>query len=134
LIYLGFTTLTNGVNWVHITIWGGAAIVWLIVYPRRFDNRVQKHAERALREGTQSKTLGPCQLTISDDGLHSTSVSGQSFFKWSAIDRVELTEKYLFIFLNGPLGYPIPIADIGVETAKEAHELLIRRLKENEGR
>ena len=33
-----------------------------------------------------------------------------------------LTDTYLFIFLTGPIGYPIPISQVGHEAALAAYE------------
>ncbi|MEZ5385052.1 MAG: YcxB family protein [Prosthecobacter sp.] len=117
-----FVLATSGFKWISTIIYLGVALLWFILYPARFDRRVQRYAEKTIDEPSYSKSLGPCELTLSEAGLHSKTNSGESTFYWSAVDRVLLTDSYCFIFLTGPIGYPIPIADVGLEAAKDAYD------------
>jgi hypothetical protein len=36
---------------------------------------------------------------------------------------------YLYIFLSGPLGYPIRIAEIGQDAAQRAHDFVAERIE-----
>ena len=120
-----FKFATRGFEWTSTVIFLGVAALWYFLYPARFDHRVERYAEKTLDEASHSKSLGPCELTLSDSGLHSKSNTGESTFYWSAVDRVLLTDAYLFIFLTGPIGYPIPIADVGPDSAKAAYDYAI---------
>ena len=120
-----FTFATRGFEWTATVVFLGVAALWYCFYPARFDRRVERYAGKTLDEASHSKCLGPCELTLSEAGLHSKSNTGESTFYWSAVDRVLLTEAYLFIFLTGPIGYPIPIADVGSEAAQSAYDYAI---------
>lgn len=111
-----------GFHWSQILIYLGGGLLWFILYPARFNRRIEKYAEKTFDEGAHGKSLGPYELTFSETGLHSKCNMGESNYYWSAIDRIQLTDSYLFIFLNGPIGYPIPIVDIGREAAVAACE------------
>ena len=78
--------------------------------------------EKTLDEGSHHKNFGQCELAISESGLHSIAPSGESKFHWESVDRTLLTDTYLFIFLNGPIGYPVPISEVGKESARAAYE------------
>jgi lysylphosphatidylglycerol synthetase-like protein (DUF2156 family) len=117
-------SLESGFQMSRAVFYTAVSIAWFVLYPKRFDNRVQKYAEKASAESGYSKTLGPCTLTLNDEGLHSISSIGTSSFKWDAVSRATLTEDYLFIFLSGPIGYPIQIADIGKDAAERAIALV----------
>ena len=118
----GFTWASGGFDWTRTIIYLGVAVLWFFFYPARFDRRVQRYAEKTIDEGSYSKSLGPCELTFSESGLHSMSNTGESTFYWSSVDRVLLTDSYLYIFLSGPFGYPIPIADVGQDDAQAAYD------------
>ena len=100
---------TNGFNWISTIIYLGGAALWFFLYPARFDRRVQRYAEKTIDEASYSKSFGPCERT----------------FYWSAVDRVLLTDSYCFIFLTGPIGYPIPIVNVGREAAKAAYDFAV---------
>lgn len=117
-----FTLTSGGIDWAVTIFYLGGALLWFFLYPARFDQRVQRYAEKTIDEEPYRKSLGPCELTLSDSGLHSKSNMGESSFYWSSVNRVKLTDSYLFIFLTGPIGYPIPIADVGQDTAKAAYD------------
>lgn len=123
-----YVLMTRGFVLSSTLIYLGTAVLWFIFYPARYDRRVQRYAEKAIDEESYKKSLGPCELTISESGLHSKSNLGESTFFWSAVDRVLLTDSYCFIFLNGPLGYPIPIADVGLDAAKAAYDFVLTRI------
>lgn len=50
----------------------------------------------------------------------------RSNFYWPSVDKALLTETHLFIFLAGPIGYPIPIADVGQDDAQAACDYALR--------
>lgn len=118
------TTSGSGFDGIRTAIYLGIALLWLLFYPARFTRNVERYCEKTIDEGTYGKNFGPCELTLSDAGLRSASPSGESTFYWSSVDRTLLTDSYLFIFLNGPIGYPIPISDVGREAAVAASEYI----------
>ncbi len=117
-------TSESGFETARALFYAAMSIAWFVLYPRRFDKNAEKYAEKASAESGYSKTLGPCTLTLSDEGLHSISAIGTSTFNWDAVSRATLTDDYLFIFLSGPIGYPIRIADIGRDVAEQALALV----------
>ena len=70
----------SGFDWIRTLIFLGSALLWFFLYPARFDRRVERYNEKALDESSHSKSLGPCELTLSDTGLHSRSNTGESTF------------------------------------------------------
>lgn len=122
VILLIIITTRSGFDWTAVVIFPSLGLLWFFLYPAQFARNVERYCEKAIDEGSYSKNFGPCELTLSNEGLYDKSPSGESRFHWSAVDRVLLTDNYLFIFLNGPIGYPIPIADVGNEAARAALE------------
>jgi hypothetical protein len=120
-----FTWTTLGFNSVRTTIYLTFAALWYLLFPGRFDRRIERYSQKTLDEACHRKSLGPCELTLTESGLHSKSHTGESTFYWSTVDRVAMTDTHVFIFLSGPQGYPIPIADVGEEAAKAAYEFVL---------
>lgn len=128
-ILWAFTTSRSGFEWTSTLIYLGMGFLWFVFYPARFVRNVERYCEKTIDEGSYSKNFGACELTLSDAGLHSTAPIGESKFGWSSVDRSLLTDKYLFIFLNGPIGYPIPVADVGRAAAVAAHEYVTQKIE-----
>lgn len=121
-----FTTNASGFDWTSTLIYSGGSLLWFFLYPARFDKNVAKYTERVMDEGGHEKCLGPCELTLAEDGLHSKSSTGHGVHLWSAVDRVMLTDAYLFIYLTGSSGFPIQTSDVGMDAAKAAYEFALR--------
>ncbi len=123
-----FTTSSSGFEWTSTVIFLGSGLLWFFLYPTYLDKRVSRYAERVMSEGSYSKNMGPGELILAENGLHSRSAIGQSIYLWSAVDRVVLTDAYLFIFLTGLIGFPIRITDVGSDAAKAAYDYLLSHM------
>jgi hypothetical protein len=123
------TISRSGFEWTSTSIFIGVGLLWFFFYPARYDRNVQKYCEKTIDEGSYHKNFGQCELTLSESGLRSIAPSGESKFPWASVDRTLLTDTYLFIFLNGPIGYPIPISDIGRESALAAYEFVTQHIE-----
>jgi hypothetical protein len=125
----GYFTWRDRLSPVVLCVFGIAAIAWSFLYPRRFDARIRSHARKQMAESSYAKSLGAYELRLLDEHLQSTSPTGSSTYSWTGVDRVALDSDYLFIFLSGPLGYPIRIAEIGQDSAQRAHDFVAERIK-----
>lgn len=101
-----------------------AAALWAVLYPAYFRRHVEKMTDKLLNEGSHEKSLGPCTVTLSEDGLWSRSPTGESKFKLDAVERVLLTDSHLHIVLVGLSGYPIPRRDVDETLIMEAKAFL----------
>ena len=126
-----YYTWRDGFSWLIPGIFGSIALLWWLFYLRRFDSRIRAHAKKQMGESSYRKSLGPYEVVLLDEHLRSTSPTGSSTYLWSAVDRVEMDSEYLYIFLSGPLGYPIPLSDIGTETARNAYEFISSRIEQS---
>lgn len=120
IILWGYSTFNLGFDRIATGIYVGGSLLWFFLYPLRHARNVEKYSEKFIDEGSGSKNYGFYELKLTDLGIHSTGPMGTSTITWDAVDRVSLTDQYLFIFLNGSSGYPIPIRDIGNDAAVEA--------------
>lgn len=107
---------------------GAFGFAWWLLYPRRFDAQIRAHAKKQMGESSYSKNLGPYELQLLDEHLRSTSPLGSSTYAWTGVDRVAMDSGYLYIFLSGPLGYPIRISEIGQHAAQRAYNFVSERI------
>jgi hypothetical protein len=133
IVLWGVITSRSGFEWSSTITFLGLALLWFFLYPSRYDRNVIKYCEKTIDEGSYRKNFGEYELTLSESGLHSIAPNGESKFPWSSVDRAVLAENYLFIFLNGPIGYPIPIADIGRESSIAAYDFVSKHIENKEG-
>ena len=129
VIVAAYFTWRHGPSAVILGSIGVFSFAWWLLYPRWFDAQIRSHAKKQMAESSYSKSLGAYELQLLDEHLHSTSQLGSGIYTWSGVDRVAMDSDYLFIFLSGPLGYPIRIAEIGHDTAQRAHDFVAERIK-----
>mgnify|MGYP001389581527 CR=1 FL=1 len=127
LVLLLFTGFSRGFKLSSTLLCAGVAAAWFVIYPKRMDALVRKCVGRQMAESSYPKSFGTCELTISEEGMHSISPLGSALYGWSGVDRAELTPEYLFIFLAGPLGYPIRRSEVGSDVAEAAYEYVASR-------
>jgi hypothetical protein len=104
------------------------SVAWWLFYPRWFDARVRALVKKQLSETSNIRNLGTYELQLLNEHLHSISPLGSSTYAWAGIDRVVMDSDYLYIFLSGPMGYPIRISEIGLDAAQRAHDFISERI------
>ncbi len=114
-------TLQFGFSLPSIVVFAIAIVGWIIIAPRRFDTRIRRYAQNMMNESSYGKTFGEYTIHINDGHLVSDGPTGHGEYNWNAVDRVILTDKYLFIFLSGASGFAIKTSEIGTENSKKAH-------------
>ena len=121
------STSGAGFRWSGTVIYLGIGLGWLLLFPVYYKRVLNKHWRAGIDEGSYGKNFGDYEVTLTEGGLESSSPAGKGSYHWSYVDRASLTDSHLFIFLSGPLGYPIPIRDIGQEAATAACEYINNR-------
>lgn len=120
-----FTGFSKGFTPSSVLTFGVISTLWYFYYPLRFDANIRNYAKKQMKESSYAKSLGNYTLHFSENGIQSASPLGSGIYAWSAVDRTELTDDYLFIFLAGPIGYAIRRAEIGIETSESAHQWIL---------
>jgi hypothetical protein len=115
-------------SWPLLVFYGGFSFLWWLLFPLWFDARIRAHAKKQMEETSYSRMLGSCEIRLLDEHIESTSPAGSSTLMWASVDRVDLDSEYLWIFLSGPQGYPIRVAEIGQEAARAAHDFVAARI------
>ena len=126
-----FYTWRDGFSWLAPGIFGSIALLWCLLYPSRFDATVRALAKKQMGESSYAKSLGRYEVVLLPEHMLSTSPTGSSTYLWSAVDRVEMDSEYFYIFLAGPLGYPIRLSEIGHDTARSAFDFVSSRIAAN---
>jgi hypothetical protein len=83
------------------------AFVWLIISPY-FIKKIIKNAVLKKYSQGQNRLNGKHNFTITPDAITDSSDTGDSKTYWSAIERVESTDQYVFILPRGSGPYIIP--------------------------
>ncbi len=120
-IYAVFT-YQFGFSWATVAIFGSASIAWSFIAPKRFDSRVKQYMQRQMLESSYNKMFGIYKVTLEDKHLVCDGPTGYTEYCWNAVDRVTITDEFLFIFLAVPSGFPIRISEIGYSIASDAHK------------
>jgi hypothetical protein len=111
-----------------------SAVVWAVVAPGWYRSSLRKAADRMIEETSYRKAFGGYTLSLDEEGLSSTSPTGQGKINWEAVERVALTPEHLFIFLVGPQGFAIPRSQVSDATVQEVKAFVESHLQGNEPR
>ncbi|MHB8866317.1 MAG: YcxB family protein [Pirellulaceae bacterium] len=93
-----------------IDIWPlflGPILLVLFVMPYvRWGTR--QMSRRLLSEGTNAGFYGECDLAIDADGLTESRPSGSTTRRWSSVERIATTPRYLFVYTSGIEAFVVP--------------------------
>jgi hypothetical protein len=95
----------------------GAASAAMV--PTYYRSRIRESAVKMFAETSYRKAFGKYTLVFTDQGIASSSPTGESNTVWEAVDHVSITPDYLFVFLAGPQGLIIPRAQVQESTFAE---------------
>ncbi len=90
-----------------------------IMFPKYYRSQISRTAEKMFAESSYEKAFGKYSLVFNEQGIASSTPTGESKVVWNAVDHVSITPEYLFIFLAGPQGYIIPRAQVQESTFAE---------------
>ncbi len=81
---------------------------YLLYFPWAYRRKLRKIVADMLREGKNRGALGRHQVAITPEGVTESGAFGQSSSTWQAVERVEKTEKYAFIYTSAVGGVIVP--------------------------
>jgi len=95
-------------QWVFAAIFTlfGAGIFFLI--PVRYRQHVRNRLAAMRREDNDPYRHAPKELIADDSGLTSKTVTTQSHLQWRAIRKMELTDKYLYLYVSAASAIGVP--------------------------
>lgn len=68
----------------------------------------RRYAKKAICEGKNISLNSPVTLELTDDEILSKSLIGESKLKWDAIERLEETDDYIFLYISSVSAITIP--------------------------
>lgn len=113
-----------GLSWPSSLVFLIGVSGWFVIAPKLFDAQMRRNAMQQMRESSYAKSFGRYTLHVSDANLVSDGPAGHANYNWNSVDRVVLSDDHLFVFLSGPMGYAIRIADVGGEVALRAYNVI----------
>lgn len=128
LLYAGIQQLQHQLTLDNAPLYIIYSAAWWFLFPVYFDSTLKATARKQLAEPGSLRMLGPCELRLLDEHLESTTPLGTTTCPWSSIEQVYMDAEYLYVVLASSGGFPILIAEIGQETAQQAHAFVTERI------
>jgi hypothetical protein len=94
--------------WYWMTVFSATAIWWIVFYPRRLKNRVEKRISKLVDEGKNVGFLGNSKLTLTEEGITLINEAKELKTSWKAVESICETEKHIFIFISAVEAYIVP--------------------------
>lgn len=96
--------------WLSIFLLLG--IAWFFFYPKYFYRSVMRRVQKMLKEGKNEGLLGEHCLVLSKEGIHDTTMSGETSAKWPSIQTFAEDEQNLYLYNTSLSAYIIPKREI----------------------
>lgn len=107
------------------------AIIYILIHPLYWKAKTKKEIQQITQLPVSQLSYGDITIQLDNTHLHYEGPLGTSSTLWKGIESAELIPGYLIIQRLGGLAYPpIPIAQIGKETAQQAHSYIQSHLAE----
>ncbi len=135
LVFLVFFLISSKGNWsAALKFVLPAALVILLVFLllRFFNSLIARFLlRRIISEGANRGVLGKHTLALESTGVRETTEYGESFWKWSVIERLDQDGHYIYIFVQSVMAHVVPKRAFGSSTDSEKFFAEARRLWEN---
>ncbi len=76
------------------------AIFWVIFMPWSYKRSIKKYVRRMYSEGKNKRLICKHKLSIAPEGIVETTDIGEASIRWSAVEKVESSDKYIFIYTS----------------------------------
>lgn len=87
---------------------GAAAVLCALVLPVTYRRNLRRVVKAAYAEGKNRAFFVRQTMRLEDDSLALESVAMSSRIKWEYIERVDVTDDYLFVYLSALSAYVAP--------------------------
>jgi YcxB-like protein len=101
---------------------GVMSILWLATYGSISRDRLRKRVKKLYSSGDTGRMLGETELDLTPEGIASRNPLGEASVKWGAVQRIDDTKDYVYLFLDPLSAFIIPKAELPDE---ETGELLV---------
>jgi len=93
-------------------------LIWLR-YPSLIRGNMRRTAEKLASAGRNLTTLGENWITLTPQSFQVRTLYSFSSTDWEAIEKVEVTRGYMFVFLSSNTAIPIRLADFPDEASRQ---------------
>ncbi len=90
------------------------AVLWAALFFGLIRILSKRNIRKLIREGRNAGLLGPCIVTISLDGIAKKTEVSETRYKWSSIERIAVTDKHAFVYLNALTVFIMPKRAFGL--------------------
>jgi YcxB-like protein len=111
---LGGDTLAT---WLSATLAATIVGIMLVAVPKRWSSWFwnsygRRYIARAYSEGRNRALFGRHELQFSEDGVSERTEVGELNLRWSAIERIQCTDDYTFIYVSAVSALVLPRARV----------------------
>lgn len=92
-----------------MVVFGIVYLFWILFYPRYFKSSARKRIDKMVDEGKNTSMFGKHVITLDEDGMLETTAKGESKISWDAVEKVEETDGYIYIYISSVNAYVIPV-------------------------
>ncbi|NLL71658.1 MAG: YcxB family protein [Epulopiscium sp.] len=110
-----------------IPVFFGIYLFWVFYYPKKFIKNMKKNIEKMMKEGRNDYLLGPCELWITEEGIHKKGTSGETKTKWETVEKIARDKEHLYIYIGSLAAYIIPLRAFVEESEKEMFVNIIQK-------
>ena len=102
------TWVTDIPFWYWAVAFVTTSLVWYWVYPKCLEMNIRKNVEKMLAEGDNKVILEESIITLDEHGISKVNYYKESSLKWSSINKINLTNDYIFIYDSAMSAIIIP--------------------------
>jgi hypothetical protein len=113
-----------------LVVFGVLTILWVVMFPKYWNWDIRRRVKAARREANRSFETEVCHLRVDQNGAHVKSDIGASSFNWRAIEKIEETGSYLYIYVGPMNALMIPRRAFDSAASFDSFAAETRRLRE----
>lgn len=121
----------GGFDGIALVVTFCAVFVFSFLLTRATSKRVNRRLVRKVYlEGSNRALLGARRLRLAPEGLQYSSSLIETAAKWAAVERIETTDEYAFLYIAAVQAYIVPRRAFGDEAHFKAFVELARRFRQ----
>lgn len=92
--------------WYWFSVLGTASVLWIVLYPKSVNRSVAKRISKMISEGSATGIVGTHCLSLTEQGIVDKTEYSET--RYHVIERIEESEKHIFIYVSAVMAYIIP--------------------------
>ena len=107
LVY-GLYLINKDKNYIGITVFGIAAILWFIFYPKYSKWRYKNHFKKHVEENYKNRINTPVEIDFNESSLNAKDFTAESKINGTELKELVETKNHFFIKLTTDLSLIVP--------------------------